>query len=64
MTDGSLTGSTPDTPPRFLKFTNMETIAFILFFAFGLTVAVSGSVGIALMFRKFGDGWEFRKDSK
>ena len=56
-------GSIPDAPPRFLKFTNMETIAFILFVAFGLLVAVSGSVGIALLFRKFGDGWEFRKDS-
>lgn len=42
----------------------METIAFILFVAFGLLVMVSGSVGIALLFRKFGDGWEFRKDSK
>ena len=42
----------------------METIAMIFFFAFGLTVAVSGSVGIALMFRKFGDGWEFRRDRK
>ena len=64
MTDGSLTGSTPDAPPRFLKFTNMETIAMILFVAFGLTVAVSGSVGIALLFRKFGDGWEFRRGRK
>lgn len=36
----------------------------ILFTAFGLTVAISGSVGIALMFRKFGDGWEFRNGSK
>ena len=42
----------------------METIAFILFVAFGLLVMVSGSVGIALLFRKFGDGWEFRRDSK
>lgn len=42
----------------------METIAMIFFFAFGLLVMVSGSVGIALMFRKFGDGWEFRKGSK
>lgn len=33
----------------------------IFFAAFSLLVAVSGSVGIALMFRKFGDGWEFRK---
>lgn len=33
----------------------------ILFAAFALLVAVSGSVGIALLFRKFGDGWEFRK---
>ena len=48
---------------KVLKFTIMETIAMILFAAFGLTVAVSGSVGIALLFRKFGDGWEFRKDS-
>ena len=64
MTDGSLTGSTPDAPPRFLKLKNMETIAMILFTAFGLTVAISGSVGIALMFRKFGDGWEFRNGSK
>ena len=64
MTDGSLTGSIPDAPPRFLKFTNMETIAMIFFVAFGLTVAVSGSVCIALLFRKYGDGWEFRKGSK
>ena len=42
----------------------METIAFILFVAFGLLVMVSGSVGIALMFRKFGDGWEFRRNRK
>lgn len=42
----------------------METIAFIFFFAFGLLMMVSGSVGIALMFRKFGDGWEFRRDRK
>ena len=42
----------------------METIAMILFVAFGLTVVVSGSVGIALMFRKFGDGWEFRRNRK
>ena len=64
MTDGSLTGSTPDAPPRFLKLKNMETIAFILFVAFGLAVAISGSVGIALLFRMYGDGWEFRKDRK
>ena len=38
----------------------METIAFILFVAFGLTVMVSGSVGIALMFIKYGDSWEYR----
>ena len=42
----------------------METIAFILFTAFGLLVMVSGSVGIALMFRKFGDRWEFRRNRK
>ena len=36
----------------------------ILFTAFGLTVAISGSVGIALMFRKLSDGWEFRNGSK
>ena len=36
----------------------------ILFVAFGLTVAVSASVGIALLFRKFGDGWEFRRNRK
>ena len=49
---------------KVLKFTIMETIAMILFVAFGLTVAVSASVGIALLFRKFGDGWEFRKNRK
>ena len=42
----------------------METIAFILFVAFGLLVMVSGSVAIALMFRKFGDGWELRRNRK
>lgn len=42
----------------------METIAFIIFVAFGLLVMVSGSVGIALLFRKFGDGWEFRRYRK
>lgn len=36
----------------------------ILFVAFGLLVMLIGSVGIALLFRKFGDGWEFRNDSK
>lgn len=41
----------------------METIAFVLFVAFGLTVAISGSVGIALLFRMYGDRWEFRRDS-
>ena len=41
----------------------METIAFIFFAAFALLVMISGSVGIALLFRKYGDGWEFRKDS-
>ena len=55
-------GSTPDAPPRFLKFTNMETIAFILFVAFSLLVLLIGSVGIALLFRKFGDGWEYRRE--
>ena len=49
---------------KILKLKNMDTIAFILFAAFALLVMVSGSVGIALLFRKFGDGWEFRKDSK
>ena len=49
---------------KILKLKNMDTIAFILFAAFALLVMVSGSVAIALMFRKFGDGWEFRKDSK
>lgn len=36
----------------------------ILLAAFGLLMMVSGSVGIALLFRKFGDGWEFRRDRK
>lgn len=39
----------------------MKTIAFIAFLAFSLLVAVCGSVAIGLLFRKFGDGWEFRK---
>ena len=42
----------------------METIAMILFAAFALLVMVSGSVGIALMFRMYGDRWEFRRDRK
>lgn len=62
MTDGSLTGSTPDAPQRFLKLKNMETIAFILFVAFGLLLIVSGSIVIALLFRKYGDGWEYRRE--
>lgn len=49
---------------KILKFTVMETIAMILFVAFALLVMISGSVGIALLFRKYGDGWEFRKGSK
>ena len=57
-------GFDPRRSTKFFKITIMETIAFILFVAFGLLVMVSGSVGIALMFRKFGDGWEFRRDSK
>ena len=57
-------GSDSRRSTNFLKLKNMETIAFILFVAFGLTVAVSGSVGIALLFRKFGDGWEFRRYRK
>ena len=56
-------GSIPDAPPSFLNFTNMETIAMIFFTAFALLVMVSGSVGIALLFRKFGDGWEFRRNA-
>ena len=36
----------------------------ILFVAFGLLVMLSGSVGIALLFRKYGDRWEFRRDRK
>ena len=38
-------------------------ILMYVFAAFALLVAISGSVGIALLFRKFGDGWEFRKGS-
>jgi len=40
----------------------METIAFILFVAFGLLLIVSGSIVIALLFRKYGDGWEYRRE--
>jgi len=40
----------------------METIAFIFFAAFSLLVLLIGSVGIALLFRKFGDGWEYRRE--
>lgn len=47
---------------KILKLKNMETIAFILFVAFSLLLIVSGSVGIALLFRKYGDGWEYRRE--
>ena len=47
---------------NFLKLKNMETIAFIFFAAFSLMVLLIGSVGIALLFRKFGDGWEYRRE--
>ena len=62
MTDGSLTGSTPDAPPRFLKLKNMETIAFILFVAFALLVLLLGSIVIAWLFVIIGDGWEYRRE--
>ena len=34
----------------------------IFFAAFALLVMISGSVGIALLFRKYGDRWEYRRE--
>ena len=42
----------------------MEKIAMILFAALALLVSLCGSVIIGLLFRKFGDGWEFRREYK
>lgn len=42
----------------------MKTIAFIAFLAFSLLVAVCGSVAIGLLFRKYGDNWEFRRGNE
>lgn len=42
----------------------METIAFIAILAFLLLLAVCGSVAVALLFRKYGDNWEFRRENE
>lgn len=42
----------------------MEKIAMMLFASLALLVCLCGSVIIGLLFRKFGDGWEFRREYK